>query len=42
MNTTEIFNIALGLSSPWYISEVELLSVTESKEKERLYNVFGG
>jgi transposase len=34
MHTTEIFNIALGLSRPWYISEVELLAITESKEKE--------
>jgi transposase len=34
MNTTELFNIALGLSRPWYIRQIELLPVEESKAKE--------
>ncbi|MDR2764157.1 MAG: hypothetical protein LBB90_03910 [Tannerella sp.] len=34
MNTTDLFNIALRLSCPWYIRQVELLAVAESKEKE--------
>jgi hypothetical protein len=34
MDTTELFNIALGLSRPWYIRQVDLMPVEESKAKE--------
>lgn len=34
MNSTEIFGIALGLSSPWYVEKVELLPGELTGEKE--------
>lgn len=32
MNSKEIFGIALGLSSPWYVERVEFLDSSDSKE----------
>ena len=34
MNSTDIFRIALGLSSPWYVERVEFLDSTSEKGKE--------
>jgi hypothetical protein len=34
MNSTEIFGIALGLSSLWYVEKVELLPQELTGEKE--------
>jgi transposase len=34
MNSTEIFGIGLGLSSPWYVERVELLNSTIDQGKE--------
>ena len=31
---TSLFNIALGLESPWYVEEVQLLDTPESSSKE--------
>ena len=33
-NNTSLFNIALGLDSPWYVEEVKLLDKPESSTKE--------
>ena len=38
MNSTEIFSIALGLSSPWYVEKVEFLNTSsESSHELHLY-----
>jgi len=34
MNSSEIFGIALGLSSPWYVEKVELLESADLLSKE--------
>jgi hypothetical protein len=34
MNSIEIFKIALGLSSPWYVEKAEFLDSAESISKE--------
>ncbi len=34
MNSTDIFKLALGLSSPWYVEVVEFLDCTSEKGKE--------
>ena len=31
---TSLFSIALGLASPWYVEEVNLLDTPESSSKE--------
>jgi hypothetical protein len=34
MNSREIFSIALGLSTPWYVKKVEFLGSADSLSKE--------
>jgi len=34
MNSTEIFTMALGLSSPWYVEQVEFKSSESEKYQE--------
>jgi hypothetical protein len=34
MNSTEIFSIALGLNSPWYVEKAEFLNSSEHISKE--------
>ena len=33
-NNTSLFSIALGLDSPWYVEDVQLLDKPESSSKE--------
>jgi transposase len=37
MNSTEIFSIALGLGSPWFVKHVELLDVDSNKKELHIY-----
>ncbi|GHV43185.1 hypothetical protein FACS1894180_1520 [Bacteroidia bacterium] len=37
MNSTAIFEIALGLQSPWKIREVQLQKVAEQKKELHIY-----
>ncbi|MFA6806588.1 MAG: hypothetical protein WCR29_04130 [Bacteroidales bacterium] len=37
MNSTEIFDLALGLSSPWYVSKVEFLDSIEGTKELHIY-----
>ena len=34
MNRSEIFSIALGLASPWYVKQVEFLGSSDNLSKE--------
>ena len=34
MNTVDIFSAGLGLTEPWYVSDVQLIPVKESHELE--------